>query len=94
MNELSQDQALIQDFLTECEELLQQMEQDLLALESAHDPELLHRIFRAMHTIKGTSSFLGFDRLVELTHKAEDLLNDLRKSNWPPGRTSSTCYCA
>jgi two-component system chemotaxis sensor kinase CheA len=85
MNELSQDQALIQDFLTECEELLQQMEQDLLALESAHDPELLHRIFRAMHTIKGTSSFLGFDQLVELAHKAEDLLNDLRKSNLAAG---------
>ncbi len=34
MNELSHDQALIQDFLTECAELLQQMEQDLMALES------------------------------------------------------------
>ena len=58
-----------------------------MALESAHDPNLLHRIFRAMHTIKGTSSFLGFDRLVELTHKAEDLLNDLRKSNLAAGQS-------
>src|SRR5208337_2225123 len=40
---------------------------------------VINRIFRGMHTIKGTSSFFGFEKLVELTHHAEDILNQLRK---------------
>jgi two-component system chemotaxis sensor kinase CheA len=41
---------------------------------------LLNEIFRAAHTIKGTSGFLGFEQVTELTHKMEDILNKLRKS--------------
>ncbi|MGC2210614.1 MAG: chemotaxis protein CheA [Candidatus Korobacteraceae bacterium] len=70
---------LLKDFLTESEELVQQVEQDLLTLEDSSDPEVVNRVFRGMHTIKGTSSFFGFDTLVGLTHQAEDLLNHLRK---------------
>jgi two-component system, chemotaxis family, sensor kinase CheA len=70
---------LIKDFITESDELVQQVEQDLLTLEDSSDPEVVNRIFRGMHTIKGTSSFFGFEKLVELTHHAEDLLNHLRK---------------
>ena len=70
---------LLKDFLTESEELVQQVEQDLLTLEDSSAPEVVNRVFRGMHTIKGTSSFFGFDTLVELTHQAEDLLNHLRK---------------
>ncbi len=70
---------LLKDFLTESEELVQQVEQDLLTLEDSSDPEVVNRVFRGMHTIKGTSSFFGFETLVELTHQAEDLLNHLRK---------------
>jgi two-component system chemotaxis sensor kinase CheA len=70
---------LLKDFITECDELVQQLEQDLLTLEDCSDPEVLNRIFRGMHTIKGTSSFFGFEKLVSLTHHAEDLLNQLRK---------------
>ncbi|HUA16176.1 MAG TPA: chemotaxis protein CheA [Verrucomicrobiae bacterium] len=77
-DELSQDRALIRDFLVESEELLQHMDQDMVALESApSDTELLNRIFRALHTIKGTSGFLGFDPMVRLSHAAEDLLSAL-----------------
>jgi two-component system chemotaxis sensor kinase CheA len=72
---------LLKDFITESDELVQQVEQDLLTLEDCSDPEVLNRIFRGMHTIKGTSSFFGFDKLVELTHHAEDLLNQLRKGD-------------
>lgn len=81
MNEdLSQDAGLVQDFLTECEELLQGMDQDMVALESSpQDAELLNRIFRAMHTIKGTSSFLGFEPVVRLSHRTEDVLNAIRR---------------
>jgi len=70
---------LLKDFITESDELVQQVEQDLLTLEDGSDLEVVNRIFRGMHTIKGTSSFFGFETLVELTHHAEDLLNHLRK---------------
>ena len=77
---------LLKDFITESAELVQQVEQDLLTLEDRSDPEVINRIFRGMHTIKGTSSFFGFDKLVELTHHAEDLLNQLRHSELPVTR--------
>jgi two-component system, chemotaxis family, sensor kinase CheA len=74
------DPALIEDFLIESEELLQRIDQDMVALETApDDAELLNRIFRALHTIKGTSGFLGFEAVVRVSHRAEDVLNALRK---------------
>ncbi len=79
-DDLSYDPSIIQDFLVESEEFLQRMDQDMVALEAApNDEELLNRIFRALHTIKGTSGFLGFEPLVRLSHRAEDVLNALRK---------------
>jgi two-component system, chemotaxis family, sensor kinase CheA len=79
-NDLSQDAGLVQDFVVESEELLQGMDQDMVALESSpQDADLLNRIFRAMHTIKGTSSFLGFEPIVRLSHHAEDVLNSVRR---------------
>jgi len=78
--ELSHDAALVQDFLVECEELLSALDQDMLALEAApKDQEILDRVFRAMHTIKGTAGFLGFDPIVRLSHRVEDVLNALRR---------------
>jgi two-component system chemotaxis sensor kinase CheA len=74
------DASLVQDFLVESEEFLQRMDQDMVALEATPlDAELLNRIFRALHTIKGTSGFLGFEPVVRLSHRAEDVLNALRK---------------
>jgi two-component system, chemotaxis family, sensor kinase CheA len=79
-NELSEDPSLVQEFLVEAEELLQGMDRDMVALEAApDDAELLNRIFRAMHTIKGTSGFLGFEPVVRLSHCAEDVLTALRQ---------------
>ena len=79
-NEMAQDASLLQDFLTECDELLEHLSQDLVALEShPNDPELLNQIFRAFHTIKGTSGFMGFHEIVSVTHHAEDVLNLMRK---------------
>ena len=79
-NDFAQDPALVNEFLVESEELLQRADQDLVSLESApQDAEVLNRIFRALHTIKGTSGFLGFDPLVRLSHRAEDVLNTLRR---------------
>jgi two-component system chemotaxis sensor kinase CheA len=80
MQEFSEDPALVQEFITESEELLQSMDQDMVQLESTpEDDELLNRIFRALHTIKGTSGFLGYDPIVTLGHRAEDVLNALRR---------------
>jgi two-component system chemotaxis sensor kinase CheA len=79
-NDLSQDPELVKEFLVESEEGLERMDQDMVALESApHDAELLNRIFRAMHTIKGTAGFLGFEPIVRLSHRAEDVLNAVRR---------------
>ena len=76
----SEDQELIDGFLTETTELLEKLDDDLVSLEkSSGDPDLLNRIFRSIHTVKGASSFLGFDLLVTVTHKTEDVLNRMRK---------------
>ena len=81
--ELLQDDSLIQEFLVESSELLDHAVQDLVTLESTPtEPETLNRIFRALHTIKGTSGFLGFEEMVRLSHRAEDVLNDLRKNTY------------
>jgi len=75
------DQELLEGFLAETTELLEKLDDDLITLEkSPEDAELMNRIFRSIHTVKGASSFLGFDLLVKVTHKTEDVLNRLRKS--------------
>lgn len=79
-NNLAQDPELIREFLVESQELLERVDEDMVALEaSPSDAELLNRIFRALHTIKGTSGFLGFDPVVRVSHRAEDVLNAMRR---------------
>ncbi|MEM1331208.1 MAG: chemotaxis protein CheA [Planctomycetota bacterium] len=73
------DPEIIQDFLTESGELLDQLEGDLVELESRpEDPDLLNQVFRALHTIKGSASFLALTNLVEIAHAAESALNAAR----------------
>jgi len=72
-------EEILQDFLIEAFELIEQLDQDLVELETRpEDLELLNRIFRVAHTIKGASSFLNFDILTHLTHHMENLLNMAR----------------
>lgn len=79
-NDLAQDPELVREFLVESEELLEAVDEGMIALEAApDDTELLNRIFRALHTIKGTSGFLGFDPVIRVSHRAEDVLNALRR---------------
>jgi len=75
-----EDDELLQGFFEESAELLADFEECLLQLESApDDQELLNKSFRAIHTIKGNSGMLGFDRIAAVAHSAEDLLGRLRK---------------
>jgi two-component system chemotaxis sensor kinase CheA len=70
---------IVQEFLVESSENLDQLDQDLLVLE--RDPqnrETLSSVFRTIHTIKGTCGFLGFSRLEALAHAGENLLSRLR----------------
>ncbi len=73
-------QEILEDFLIEAFEMIEQLDNDLIELEnSPEDLDLLNRIFRVAHTIKGSSSFLNFDILTHLTHHMEDVLNKARK---------------
>jgi chemotaxis protein histidine kinase CheA len=70
---------IVKEFLVESNENLDQLDRDLVALEK--DPtarEVLASIFRTIHTIKGTSGFLGFSNLESVTHVGENLLSQLR----------------
>lgn len=70
---------IVREFLVESHENLDQLDSDLVALESSPGSrDLLASIFRTIHTIKGTSGFLAFGKLERLTHVGESLLAELR----------------
>jgi two-component system, chemotaxis family, sensor kinase CheA len=73
-------QAALQTFIAESQEMLQTMEDDLLSLEQQEDPaESIAAIFRAAHTIKGSSGLFGLDHIVAFTHVVENVLDILRE---------------
>ncbi len=77
-DDLMEDETLI-EFISECEEGLEKTEETLLQLEKdPEDAQAIHAIFRIVHTIKGTSGFLGLSVMGGLAHKAEDLLVQAR----------------
>lgn len=75
-----QDTELLTEFVAESLQGLSNVEQDLMSLESdgGNDKDLVNRIFRAVHSIKGTGSYMGLDNLVRLSHLAETLLDQIR----------------
>ncbi|WP_435768350.1 chemotaxis protein CheA [Nocardioides sp. SYSU DS0651] len=76
---MDDDAEIIAEFLVESHENLDQLDRDLVELEQQPDSrERLSSIFRTIHTIKGTSGFLAFNRLEQLTHVGETLLSRLR----------------
>jgi two-component system chemotaxis sensor kinase CheA len=73
------DPTLLAEFVTECRDLIEAAEAALLSLET--DPENLesvNTVFRAFHTMKGTSGFLGISLITNLAHRAENLLSRVR----------------
>ncbi len=76
--------AAIKEFLIESDENLSQVEQDLVSLEEHPEQEdIIASIFRSIHTIKGTCSFLGYSKLEKLAHTGETLLSMVRDGELP-----------
>lgn len=74
-----ENEEFIREFLEESEENLDQLDQDFVSLEQdPRDLQRLDSIYRAIHTIKGTSGFFGFSKLGAVAHAAENLLSRLR----------------
>jgi two-component system chemotaxis sensor kinase CheA len=70
---------ITEEFLIESREAVDQLDRDLVLLEtSPGEKELVGRIFRALHTIKGSCGFLGFDKLGQVAHAGESLLTKIR----------------
>jgi two-component system chemotaxis sensor kinase CheA len=76
---MSEMEAIIKEFLVESRENLDQLDRDLVELEgNPSSGELLARIFRTVHSIKGATGFLGFEKLGAVAHVGENLLSRLR----------------
>ncbi len=72
-------EEIIDDFITEAEESLEKIDPLFVELEEkGYDSELMNGIFRSVHTIKGAAGFLGFQDIVDVSHKTESLLKKLR----------------
>src|SRR5712691_9368160 len=75
----SELEGILKAFIVESGENLDQLERDLVALEShPTSKETLGSIFRTIHTIKGASGFMGLSRLGAIAHSGETLLSHLR----------------
>lgn len=74
------DLSMVPDFIVEAHEHLEEVEWNLIQLDrSEGDPEIINNIFRAMHTIKGAAQFIGVERVAELSHKLENVLELVRQ---------------
>ncbi len=76
-------QEIMDDFFQEADESLDELEQDLIKLETAYDTgsydsDLVDRIFRVLHTLKGGAGFLGLEKMASLSHAGENLLDAVR----------------
>ena len=77
-------EEVLEFFVPEAEEHLQAVTECLLALETAPNPEEIHRLFRAMHTVKGSAAQVGLHRLSAVAHRVEDLIGQLRDGALQP----------
>ncbi len=82
----NQDREILGEFVSESREHLADIESDLLAMEKAGDDvddELINRVFRAIHTVKGASGFFGLQKIAKLSHAMENLLMKIRDRELP-----------
>lgn len=90
---VGQDPEMLQMFLEESNEHLGSLEPDLLLLEQNKenpDQELINRIFRAVHSLKGAAGFFGFENITNLSHVMESLLSLVRDGKLKPTSTMIT----
>ncbi|NGZ29240.1 MAG: chemotaxis protein CheA, partial [Magnetococcales bacterium] len=81
LNDFISDEEMRQ-VRTDINDNLVELENSLLSLEDhPDDPDLVNRVFRAMHTIKGVSGMFGFNRIASLTHHVEDVYDLVRKGS-------------
>ncbi|MGC2209356.1 MAG: hybrid sensor histidine kinase/response regulator [Candidatus Korobacteraceae bacterium] len=78
---------VLEFFVPEVEEHLQTVTDCLLALEANPNEEDIHRLFRSMHTIKGSAAQVGWQRIATIAHRAEDLVGRLRDGELQPSAT-------
>jgi two-component system chemotaxis sensor kinase CheA len=81
------DEEIINDFIDESRDYLLSIEESLLVLESQKaqaDDDLVDKVFRGIHTIKGSSAFLNFNTITKLTHTMETLLEKMREKEIKP----------
>ncbi len=77
---LDLNDEILQDFLVEGGEILEELNEQLVDLEQTpDDPDLLNAVFRGFHTIKGGAGFLNIEALVEVCHSAENVFDVLRQ---------------
>lgn len=76
---------ILEFFVPEAEDQLQAVTECLLELEANPDPKVIHRLFRAMHTLKGSAAQVGLHRIAHVAHHAEDLVGHLRDGALHPG---------
>ncbi len=76
---MEDEDDILNEFLVECSEGIEQLDQEFVELEkNTDDPNLLGSIFRNIHTIKGTCGFLGLPKLENVAHGAENILSAMR----------------
>ena len=82
MTEKLSTQGMLDTYLFECEQLLEQIQKIILEEKDkeCYEEESIHEIFRAMHTIKGISGMMIYDEITEISHKLEDVLDDIREN--------------
>ncbi|MFB6346843.1 MAG: Hpt domain-containing protein [bacterium] len=80
--DLDADPAMVDDFLKEANEHLQQLDNLLVQAEQDPDQNTFGELFRSMHTLKGGFGFCGLEHCTDITHAAEDLLDELKED--PP----------
>jgi two-component system chemotaxis response regulator CheY len=86
------DIEIIQEFIIESTELLENAEHDLVSLEKSFDLESFNRIFRALHTIKGNSAMLGFKNVSALAHQIEDWVDWFRSQHLQPTKAMTDVF--
>ncbi len=75
---------ILEFFMPEAEEHLQVVSDCLLTLEGSKDPEVIHKLFRSIHTVKGSAAQVGLKRLGAIAHRIEDLIGRMREGQLEP----------